>query len=78
MNIDQLKQKICKQLALIDLIERSRGKALTIATSEWYGIFGNDYQKKSDLAKQNAVTQRLANYLQKLTIEKIRVSNGAG
>lgn len=69
LNIDQLKQKICKQLALIDLIERSRGKALTIATSNWYRVFGNDYQKKSDLAKQNAVTQRLTNYLTKLATE---------
>lgn len=69
MNIDQLKQKICKQLALIDLIERSRGKALTIATSEWYGIFGDEYGRKKDLYKQNKVTARLTNYLTKLTME---------
>ena len=67
LNIDQLKQDLCKQMAVIELIERSQQRARCIASClTHYKVFSTDSQMRIDVAKQNAVTQRLVNYLTKL------------
>ena len=69
MNIDQLKQDLCKQMAIIDLIERSQQRAMHAACGNetYYKVFGYSTEQQQDVAKQNQVTQRLVNYLTKLT-----------
>lgn len=69
MNIDQLKLDLCRQIAIIELIERSQQRAMWIVTtnSHYYKVFSNDMQMQIDLMNQNKVTQRLVNYLTKLT-----------
>lgn len=71
LNIDQLKQDICKQLALINLIEKSKSKALNIITSPYYNVFGTHQERKNDLDFQNNVTKRLYAYLFRLTGEVV-------
>lgn len=65
LNLDQLKQNACRTLALIELIERSKSKARVIWGGHFYAVFGNPGVHKADLDKQNAVTARLVNYLEK-------------
>jgi len=67
LNIDEVKKSLCRQIAIISLIERSRDKALRIACNKWY----EDKYMKAGVDKQNAVTQRLVNYLLKLREEAL-------
>lgn len=66
LNIDQLKQDLCRQSAIIDLIERSQAKARTIASSNYYPLFGKANEYSEELAWQNKVTERLYKYLERL------------
>lgn len=67
LNIEEIKQYICKVERLTTLIERSREKERIIGHLPYYTTFGTDAEMEKDLAFQKAVTARLANYL-KLTI----------
>ena len=66
INIDQLKQDLCRQMAVIDLIERSNTKAKEKATSNFYRVFEGKCKMEAAVNFQNSVTQRLVNYLGKL------------
>lgn len=72
MNIDQLKMDLCRQQAIIDLIERSVQKAKHIACSDWYGMYGTHIQRNADVSRQNKVTMRLVNYLKSLKDQEDR------
>jgi len=67
LNIEQLKQDICKQTALIELIERSQAKAREIAGSQYYPLFSLVGEQNEALAWQNKVTERLYKYLERIT-----------
>lgn len=66
LNIDQLKQDLCRQSAIIDLIERSQAKARAIAGCNFYPLFGRSNEYSEALAWQNKVTERLYKYLERL------------
>ena len=65
LNIDQLKQNLCKQMALINLIERSQERAKHIACGNciYYSVFAGQGEQDRALSFQNSVTQRLVDYL---------------
>jgi len=67
LNIEQLKQDICKQTALIELIECSQAKARTIAGSNYYPLYAMAGEQNEALAWQNKVTERLYKYLERIT-----------
>lgn len=67
MNLDQLKKDACRTLALITLIERSMTKARVIAASSYYPVFGLSNEQSEMLSFQNRVTERLGNYLERIT-----------
>lgn len=72
MNIDQIKMDLCRQQAVIELIERSAQKAKYIACSDWYGLFSSHNMREADIKKQNNVTERLVNYLRTLKAREDR------
>jgi len=65
MDLDQIKTKACRTLALIDLIERSVTKARIIAGSSHYPLFGLANEQSEMLSFQNRVTHRLVKYLER-------------
>lgn len=65
LNIDEIKGDLCRQMAIIGMIEKSANKAKDIACIKWYGL-KSEVMRSADVAKQNNVTQRLVNYLAKL------------
>lgn len=62
LEIADAKAALEKQLAVLELIEQSRQRCLIISGSSFYSIFGNKNEKKADLYRQLAITQRLTNY----------------
>lgn len=66
LNIDQIKLDLCRQMAIVGMIEKSAEKARYIACVKWYSLFNQGDQRCADVAKQNSVTQRLINYLANL------------
>jgi len=67
MNLDEIKTKACRKLALIKLIERSNDKAKEILKCAYYPIFGKSNEQSEMLEFQNRVTQRLVNNLKRTT-----------
>jgi hypothetical protein len=66
LNINSIKQNLCRQMALVDLIERSQDKAKHIATNTaYYALWSNNSEMMKDLCFQNQVTQRLVDMLAK-------------
>lgn len=63
INIEAVEQYICRVKALTVMIRKSQERAKVIATSTYYGVFGNEREKSADLEKQNAVTKRISGYL---------------
>lgn len=65
LNIDDIKSDLCRQMAIIEMIEKSATKAKDIACIKWYGL-KTEVQRSADVSKQNNVTQRLVKYLANL------------
>lgn len=65
LNINGIKQNLCRQMALVDLIEKSQERAKHIACGNciYYSMFGAKGEQDAALSFQNKVTQRLVDYL---------------
>lgn len=67
MNLDEIKAKACRTLALIELIDRSNEKCKQILKCAYYPIFGKCNEQSEMVAFQNRVTQRLVDNLKRTT-----------
>ncbi|MCX3266588.1 hypothetical protein [Pedobacter agri] len=67
MDLDQLRTKACRTLALINLIERSNDKCKEILKCSYYPIYGKPNEQSEMVEFQNRVTQRLVNNLKRTT-----------
>ena len=64
INLEAIEQYICRVQRLTDLLRKSRERAIHIACDvPYFGIFGTDAELHQAVAKQNAVTKRIAGYL---------------
>jgi len=66
LNLDKIKLDLCRQMAIVGMIEKSATKAKDIACVKWYSLFNQEDQRTADVEKQNCVTKRLVNYLANL------------
>ncbi|RZK77496.1 MAG: hypothetical protein EOO85_08695 [Pedobacter sp.] len=73
INLEAIEQYICRVQALTELLRKSQARAINIACdTPYFGIFGSEAEMHEKLARQNAVTSRIAGYLYKVIRKELR------
>ena len=69
INIDQLKMDLCKQLAIISMIEKAalRKRVMVAGNKRYYEVFGSPGEQERDIQRIENIINRLNNYLIELT-----------